>query len=191
MHLCPLSKFWGEALFSYTDDLPRYFLVLMPFYFLLGAKAVFEIAGCFKLRTAFVSAVLFLVLFLSVSNYHGSRSTDGWRLESNMEYLDMVRLHRQAARYLEAKYGNEIIVSNFPMTSELKIPWYGYVTSPMRVFPVEAAPQDRDIIILWSAQSNIGSMKRLIEFSRSRMVTLRTFTRNGKTVEILRLKNPS
>ena len=36
------------ALFSITDDLPRYFLVVFPFFFLLGAKAIVDLMDRFK-----------------------------------------------------------------------------------------------------------------------------------------------
>ncbi|MGH9444531.1 MAG: ArnT family glycosyltransferase [Terriglobia bacterium] len=53
--------------------------------------------------------------------------------ENNLSYVDFIRLHQAAARYLESLPGNPVILTAWPATDELRQPFLGYVKRPLRV----------------------------------------------------------
>jgi 4-amino-4-deoxy-L-arabinose transferase-like glycosyltransferase len=58
-------------------------------------------------------------------------------LEDNLAYADFVRLHQQAAQFLEARQANPRILTAWPATDELARPFLGYVRRPLHVVGVE------------------------------------------------------
>jgi hypothetical protein len=63
--------------------------------------------------------------------------------EDNLAYADFIRLHEQAARYLQAQPGQARSLTAWPATDELVKPFLGYVQRPLRVVAVQGfAPQD-------------------------------------------------
>jgi hypothetical protein len=61
----------------------------------------------------------------------------GFPWEENLAYRDFVLLHRDAARFLEASYGDARVLTSWPATDELRNPYYGYTSRPLKVVPVE------------------------------------------------------
>jgi hypothetical protein len=57
--------------------------------------------------------------------------------EDNLAYRDFIRLHQQAAQFLEARPPGERILTAWPATDELARPFLGYVRRPLRVVPVQ------------------------------------------------------
>jgi hypothetical protein len=63
--------------------------------------------------------------------------------EDNLAYADYIRLHQQAAKYLESMPGNPRILTAWPATDEIERPFLGYVGKPLRPVPVQGfTPQD-------------------------------------------------
>ncbi|MFC2167476.1 ArnT family glycosyltransferase [Acidobacteriota bacterium] len=174
------------AFFSYTDDLPRYFLIIFPFYFILGARAFVYISEKSKYRRVLLIALLALIIFSSVMNYSGQRDTDGWRLESNMEYLDFVRVCQSLAHYLESKYPDYKIIASFPLYNALQIPWYGYVKKPLAVVPQSTFEEQENLFVIQAFQSNTLSLKRFIQENRDKLQIHREFSFKGKRIVIYR-----
>ena len=71
----------------------------------------------------------------------GAGLVSGWFLnpafpfpyENNLALVDFVRLHQEAARYLERHYAEETIYTAWPLTGALQRPAFGYVDRPMAV----------------------------------------------------------
>ncbi len=173
--------------FTLTDDLPRYFLITFPFFILLGARAsvFFTERARFKGRIFLLPAVITLYIGLSVMNYHGVRNTDGWRLESNMEYLDMVRLHSKVCRFLQIKHAESSILTYFPLNIALRKPWYGYVDKPLTVVNHQALDDTQDIVIVWSAQLKSQPGMNFYRRKGRILENIRNFDYRGKSVRIL------
>ena len=173
--------------FTVTNDLPRYFLITFPFFLLAGARA----AGFFAERTRFngriflLPAIIILYIGLSVLNYHGTRNTDGWRLESNMEYLDMVRLHVKVCQFLQKEHAGVSILTHFPLNIALRKPWYGYVDKPLKVINQHALDETQDILIVWSAQSNFRPDGIFFRRKGRILEKTRNFDYRGKSVRVL------
>jgi 4-amino-4-deoxy-L-arabinose transferase-like glycosyltransferase len=77
--------------------------------------------------------------------------------ENNLSYVDFVRLHQAAARYLESLPGNPVILTAWPATDELRQPPLGYVTHPLRVASIDdfaaanfSSPPPFDVLYLYS-----------------------------------------
>ena len=57
--------------------------------------------------------------------------------EDNLAYADFIRLHQQAAQFLEARAGDRRILTAWPASDELSHPFLGYVHQPLSVVPVQ------------------------------------------------------
>ncbi len=191
--LCLLLISAHLIFFSIIRDkpLPRYFLVIIPFYVLLGAAAAARLTAALRFKNAWLAVLVLVLAGLSVLNYSGRRNTDGWRLESNMEYLDMVRLHQTACRYIEDRYRDYDIVTNFPLTRALKNPWYGYVKNPLRVTNLAKFEESAAVLVVWAGQANFGDIRDFIASHRNRLKAVRQFSYRGKVVRIYEKRSRS
>ena len=79
--------------------------------------------------------------------------------EDNLAYVDFVRLHQQAAKFLEAQRGQPRVLTAWPASDELTRPFLGYVYMPLRVVAVESfaagdfhdvAPNSFDLLYVYS-----------------------------------------
>lgn len=61
----------------------------------------------------------------------------GLSLEDNLAYRDYVLLHEQAETLLEARYPTARVLTAWPADDEIRRPYLGYVTRPMRVLLIE------------------------------------------------------
>lgn len=170
--------------FSYTDDLPRYFLIFYPFYFILGARAFVGLSAKLRLKDFVSGALVMAVILLSVTHYSGRRDTDGWRLESNMEYLDFVRICQSAARFIESGYPEFQIITTFPLTPAFQIPRYGYVSRPLSVVPVEMFENYEDVLVVRSLQANYLDFNRFLQSQKDSLKRIAEFARKGKRVVV-------
>jgi hypothetical protein len=57
--------------------------------------------------------------------------------EDNLAYADFVRLHQQAARYIEAHPPSQRVLTAWPASDELTRPYLGYVQQPISIVRVE------------------------------------------------------
>lgn len=176
------------TLFSLTDDLPRYFLITFPFFLVIGAKVSVSLTEQVKIKGKIflLLAIISLYVGLSVMNYHGTRQTDGWRLESNMEYLDMVRLHVKVCEFIQKKHESALVLTNYPLNIALQKPWYGYVDKPMKVIDFRTMEKAENAIIVWSAQSNFGPVVNFMHKNIKSLKQIREFFYKGKRVRIFK-----
>ena len=125
-----LLSFVGGAI------LPRYLLPVMPLFYLAVIAMVIRLphfAGRLILTTV---AVLFVSSWFINPPYP-------FPFEDNLAYADFIRLHQQAAQYLESQPGQPRILTSWPATDELARPFLGYVHDPLRVVPLPGfAPSD-------------------------------------------------
>lgn len=181
--------FLNILFFSYSDDLPRYFLIIYPFYFILGARAFVVLSEKAKLKNLVLLLLLLSVISLSVFNYEGRRDVDGWRLESNMEYLDLVRVCQSAAHFIESEYPEYKIITTFPLDFAFENPRYGYVSKPLSLISAELFESYDDVLVVRSFQANYLYFNRFMESKRSRLRKIVEFSQNGKLVVIFKKRN--
>jgi 4-amino-4-deoxy-L-arabinose transferase-like glycosyltransferase len=106
--------------------LRRYFLPAFPLFFLLSVMFVFRLPR--RLARGFMVAVAacFIGSWFINPPYP-------FPFEDNLAYADFIRLHQQAAQYLESQPGQPRILTAWPASDELARPFLGYVRSPLRV----------------------------------------------------------
>jgi len=171
--------------FSYSDDLPRYFLVFYPFYFILGARAFVILSGfAGNQKNMALFLLLLAVILLSVFNYTGERFADGWRLESNMEYLDLVRVSQSTAEFIENQYPDYRLITTFPLNFAFSYPTYGYVSRPLSVIPMQMFDNFENVLVIRTFQSNYLFFSRFLQSQRTRLKKIAEFSRNGKRMEV-------
>ncbi|MGH9327525.1 MAG: ArnT family glycosyltransferase [Terriglobia bacterium] len=186
--------------------LPRYLLPVFPVFYVGAATLAARLP-----RTA-ARALMLVAVACFISSWFINPPYP-FPYEDNLAYSDFVRLHQQAANFLEALPGNPVILTAWPATDELRSPFLGYVTHPLRVAAVsDFRPADLrnlphfDVLYLYSRQWDPGDnllsprsplitrLRRFFEYrpamppralaTRFHLALLRQFTRRGQWVRI-------
>lgn len=122
MYLAMLSVVGGAIL-------PRYLLPIFPLSILLAVSFVWRLpARLARLICAATAACFIWAWFVN--------PPCPFPYEDNVSYGDFVRLHQQAAKFLEALPGQPRILAAWPATDELTHPMLGYVRAPLRVVSI-------------------------------------------------------
>ena len=136
----------------FTSSLPRYLLPLYPFFFLLVLTSTEK---RMKGKTIF----LILVILLEIINWSGNRNIkgegSGAKLETNLEYLHIVRSHLSAVQYIEKNFPKAKILTTWPQIIELTLPEGGYTKYSHQIIYVDNYKKDTDFdLIYYSPQSH-------------------------------------
>jgi 4-amino-4-deoxy-L-arabinose transferase-like glycosyltransferase len=132
--------------------LPRYLLPVMPLFYLVAVAVVTRLPR-FPARLILAAATACFVWAWFINPPYP------FPFEDNLAYADFIRLHEQAAHYLEAQPGQPRILTAWPATGELAKPFLGYVQRPLRVVPVQGfapeeftdvPPESFDLLYLYS-----------------------------------------
>ncbi len=132
--------------------LPRYLLPVFPSFFLVSVLLV----GRLPRRIARGILVAATACFVSAWFLNPPYP---FPFEDNLSYADFVRLHQQAARFLESRPAGTRILTAWPASDELTRPFLGYVRKPLVVVPVrgftahginETPPESFDLLYLYS-----------------------------------------
>jgi 4-amino-4-deoxy-L-arabinose transferase-like glycosyltransferase len=116
--------------------LPRYLLPVLPLFYLVAVALVMRLPR-FPARLICTAAAACFVWAWFINPPYP------FPFEDNLAYADFIRLHEQAAHYLEAQPGQPRILTAWPATDELAQPFLGYARRPLRVVPVQGfASQD-------------------------------------------------
>jgi 4-amino-4-deoxy-L-arabinose transferase-like glycosyltransferase len=116
--------------------LPRYLLPVLPLFYLVAVALVMCLPHLpARLILAAVAACFVWAWFINPPY--------PFPFEDNLAYADFIRLHEQAAHFLETQPGQPRILTAWPATDELSKPFLGYVGRPLCVTPVRGfAPQE-------------------------------------------------
>jgi 4-amino-4-deoxy-L-arabinose transferase-like glycosyltransferase len=122
-HVVLVSVLGGAAL-------ERYLLPVLPILYIAIAAA-----WAAAPRRWATPALILLLLGLVSGNFINPR----WPFpyENNLAFVDFVRLHQEAATYLEVRYPRAKIASTWPFTDSLRRPEFGYVQRRMRAIGME------------------------------------------------------
>ena len=121
-YLLALSVVGGAVLARYL--LPVYPLVIIIFISTIWRRL--------PMWHAFVGVVCFGFVLAIVINppYH-------FAPEDNLGYADFVRLHQEAAKYLEVHPPQGRVLTAWPASDELTKPYLGYVSQPIQIVRIE------------------------------------------------------
>ena len=125
--------------FSFLDVLPRYLLPTFPFLCVVGAMALSCLIPRFTLRVP-AAAVM---IALSVSGYFGSDDARD-SFSEDMQYVDVVRAHQEAARYVEKHHPEGRVLALWPLSRAITEPYFGYVIQPLSLVDERA---NADIVL--------------------------------------------
>ena len=80
-------------------------------------------------------------------------------MENNLAFTDFVKLHLDAAQYLEAHFPEAKVSTMFPLSSAVRRPEFGYVQQPLHIREIydfratniaPLAREDVEVIVLYS-----------------------------------------
>jgi hypothetical protein len=116
--LIVLGAGYGYALLYF---LPRYLLPVAPFFFVASAGALVELARSQRVRLT--AGVVLIATLLARLEEHPGRGNR----EHDLGYLRVVRIHREAAGFLERELPGAPVRAGFPFAQILARPELGYV----------------------------------------------------------------
>ena len=132
--------------------LPRYLLPVFPILYLVVVTFIWRLPRAMA-RTACTFAAACLVGSWFVNPPYP------FPFEDNLAYADFIRLHQQAAHFLEKGPDDPLILTAWPASGELTTPTLGYVTEPLRVTSISGftsqdfantSPESFDLLYLYS-----------------------------------------
>jgi 4-amino-4-deoxy-L-arabinose transferase-like glycosyltransferase len=122
-HVAALSVVGGAVL-------ARYMLPVLPLVVLIWVSTLWRRVPAWPLAVALVCAAFVYRTEVNPTAY-------GFPWEENLAYRDFILLHRDAAHFLEEKYAGARVLTAWPASDELRNPYYGYLSTPLKVVPVE------------------------------------------------------
>jgi len=132
--------------------LPRYLLPVMPVFYLALVVLIWRLPKPWA-RTILTLAAAGLVSAWFIN------PPSPFPYEDNLSYADFIKLHQQAAEFLEDQPGRPRILTAWPASDELVQPDLGYVGPPLRVVPLDGfevddfapvRPDSFDLLYLYS-----------------------------------------
>jgi len=132
--------------------LPRYLLPVMPLFYLAATAMVARLPHFAGRLILMAVAICFVASWFINPPYP-------FPFEDNLAYADFIRLHEQAAKFLEAQPNQPRIFTAWPASDELTRPFLGYVHNPLRVVPAlgfapsemaDIPPESFDMVYLYS-----------------------------------------
>jgi hypothetical protein len=109
--------------------LARYMLTAVPLVIILAVSTLRRRLRYWPVAIAVVGVAFILAWFWNPPY--------GFSPEDNLAYRDFIVLHEDAERFVEARYPMARVLTAWPASGELRSPWLGYVTRPMRVVQIE------------------------------------------------------
>lgn len=115
--------------------LTRYLLPLYPLILLLCVNTFRRHLRHWTGLVALSAAGFIVALFIN--------PVYGFAPEDNLEYATFIRLHQRAIRQIEDHVRHPVVLSAWPATAELSVPFLGYVDHPIPVVPIDdfSAPE--------------------------------------------------
>jgi hypothetical protein len=161
------------AAFSVIYVLPRYLLPTFPFLCLAASASLTALIRSPLSRFAVGAAIC--LLFIAKTPRDETRADS---FSEDMQYVDVVATHQEAARYIETHLGDRTVLALWPFSKTLTSPFLGYVQNPMRV-----TSERRDAaVVVYSPQATNEEFSRWIKEKNLKLI--RRFERNGKVVEL-------
>jgi hypothetical protein len=109
--------------------LARYMIPAIPLVVLLAVNVLRRHAPQWKWWVAGCAAAFVVALFFNPPWFISP--------EDNLTWASFVRMHQQAARYVERHYAEDRILTAWPASDELNRPFLGYVARPLSVVRIE------------------------------------------------------
>jgi hypothetical protein len=133
--------------------LERYLMPVLPLFYIATAAALSTLTQApRRAATALMASGFVVCIFFS--------SPVPYPFENNSAFVTFVRLQREAAEMLEARYSAHTIYSAWPLPDALRRPEFGYVSAPLKVRGLENF--DTDTVLRRAANAEV-----LVVYSRT------------------------
>jgi 4-amino-4-deoxy-L-arabinose transferase-like glycosyltransferase len=109
--------------------LARYMLPVVPLIIVVCVTTLWRRMRIWVLLLAFVVACFSASLFINPAY--------GFSFEDNLAYRDYILLHQSAEQYIEGRYPQKRVLTAWPASDELALPYLGYISHPVRVLRIE------------------------------------------------------
>ena len=109
--------------------LARYLLAAYPLLILIWISTLRRRLHWWKRAIAIVLVIFAVFLFDDPINASPP--------EDNLQYRDFVLMHKHAANYLSRHYASVPVLTAWPATDELRLPYLGYVNRPLRSVAID------------------------------------------------------
>jgi hypothetical protein len=116
--------------------LPRYFVPVEPLFAVLSTTALFRLLP----RTVAAAVCSSIVAVFLLTWYGRFPSRYPPLLDMRPAYMDVVRSHQLAARFLESSYPGKRIAATWPVRDVLANPDFGYVDAPLTTVSLDTLP---------------------------------------------------
>jgi small-conductance mechanosensitive channel len=148
---------------------------------LTGLIVIFQVA-CWRGDDPLVAAVVALKPDIAEKN-----RMDFVSYENNLEYIDVIRLHREAARYLEGNFSDKKILAGWPLIIELSYPYLGYVQKPLELIYIghyvkKPDPRSFDVLVYATEANGQRAIQKILQTQKLELV--KTFRKGAKAVYI-------
>lgn len=171
------------AFFSFDKGvLSRYFNPILPFFTLL----------CFYplVRFSRLMAILFLfIVAIRIPEY--AFTTNNFQLgsghETRMEFQEVLKVQKEAARYLELEHPLKRIWTSWPIDVMLSDSFFGYVTHSLKVVNQKEAERGDFDLYVWASNMKVefASLdERDLWIKNQKLKLIKNFTYKNKWVEI-------
>lgn len=162
--------------FSVLYVLPRYLLPVLPFFCITAAVSLSRLVR----SRAYQALGCIAIVALSATQLFGE-GTAADSYSENMEYADVVRIHRDVARYLEESCPDARVLAHWPLSSALALPYLGYVRRPLSIVP---DPSTADVVVT-TPQGSAGNaeLRARVEGSAD-FALIKRFERSGKSARV-------
>jgi hypothetical protein len=155
--------------------LARYILPVLPFLCIMSAASIVMLFAYKKVY--FAVAMIVIASFVTTLHGHG----DGYgSSETDMQYMDIVTTHKEACKYVELNFTDKRVLTNQPLSTNLRAPFLGYVSRPLMA---TEDPEEGYDLVMYSRQSVTAQVLENV-IARDGVILLKRFERNGKAVEI-------
>jgi len=135
--------------------LARYMIPAIPLVVLAAVNVLRRYAPRWQWWVAGCAAAFLVALFFNPPWFISP--------EDNLTWTEFVRMHQQAARYVEAHYAEDSILTAWPASDELNRPFLGYVQRPFSVVRLEnftagevlraqQQPESFDVVVAFSTK---------------------------------------
>lgn len=156
--------------------LPRYLLPIFPLFVLVGVMFVWRLPKLLARIICLAVVGCFVGAWFINPPYP-------FPFEDNLSYADFIRLHQQAAQFLEARPDGQRILTAWPASDELRRPFLGYVRRPLTIVSIQGFTPDDfsrvgtesfDTLYLYSRKWEPGN-NWLMRFPKVREIQARYF----------------
>jgi len=103
-----------------------------------------------------------------------------------LEYLDFIKVHQKAVKYIEVNFPDKQVLTDWPQTMELRYPFEGYVSKPIRTSSIFEDYDLRKIDLIYFVPQSARKFIDLVD--KLELTSLARFERRGKGAEIFMLR---